>query len=260
MEIYRITNTITNDFYIGSAVNFKNRKWSHISSLRKNKHKNQFIQNSWNKYGEEAFIFEIIEVVDVKEKLIEREQYWIDTLSPTFNFAKIAGSPLGVKHTDKSRSNMSLAHIGQTFEERGHKMNCDCPICNHKFGKDSPRYIPREERICICGCQKSFTCMTTSLKRFINGHNKSQLGRKKTKKEIEKQKKSLKKYYENGGESKRVKPISQFKLNKEFVKDWKSINIAAKTLNLDSGAIVNCLKGRTKSSGGFIWKYVLNLQ
>jgi len=197
MEIYKITNKTTNDFYIGSAINFKNRKWNHISSLRKNKHKNKFVQNSWNKYGEDAFIFEIIEVVDKKESLIIREQYWMNELLPTFNFAKKAGSPLGVKHTNKSRKNMSLAHLGLTKEERGHKIDCSCPICNRKSGEDNPRYIQREERKCGCGCGGSFTCMITSKRKFINGHNKSQLGRKKTKKEIEKQRKSLIKYYEN---------------------------------------------------------------
>lgn len=197
MEIYKIINKITNDFYIGSAINFNNRKWGHICSLRKNKHKNQFIQNSWNKYGEHAFMFEIIEVVDKKENLIVREQYWIDTLSPTFNLAKKAGSPLGVKHNEKSRNNMSLAHKKLTKGERGHKINCGCAVCSRKVGKESPRYIPREERICACGCEKKFTCMITSKQRFINGHNKSQLGRVKTKEEIEKQKNSLNKYYES---------------------------------------------------------------
>ena len=246
MEIYKITNIITNDFYIGSAVNFKNRKWSHLCSLRKNKHKNQFVQNSWNKYGEDAFIFEIIEVVDKKENLITREQYWIDNLSPTFNFAKIAGSPLGVKHTVKSKLNMSLAHIGQSFEERGHKIDCNCPICNHKSGKDSPRYIPREERICACGCKKSFISMTTSSKKYISGHNKSQLGRKKTKEEIEKQRKRI------------LIQISQYDLNGNFIRDWNGGIEAAKELKIDKGGISACLRGRTKTSGKYIWKYKFN--
>lgn len=243
MEIYRITNTITKDFYIGSAVNFKNRKWSHISSLRRNKHKNQFIQNSWNKYGEDAFIFEIIEIVNKKENLIMREQYWIDALFPTFNLCKVAGSPLGVKHTDKSKLNMSLAHVGQTFEERGHKIDCDCPICNHRSGKDSPRYIPREERICACGCGRIITCMIISKQKYINGHNKPQLGRTKTKEAIEKQRKQV------------LIPILQYNLNNEFMREWEGSIVAAKNLNINSSAISACLKGKIKTSGKYIWKY-----
>jgi len=272
MEIYKITNTITQDFYIGSAINFKNRKWGHISSLRKNKHKNQFVQNSWNKYGEEAFIFEVLEVIDKKENLILREQYWIDTLSPTFNFSKIAGSPLGVKHTQKSRKNMSLAHIGLTKEERGHEEDCECPICNHRSGKNSPRYIPREERICVCGCNRSFTCMINSKKKFISGHNKSQLGRKRTIDSIEKQKKGLKLYYENGGVNPNLNKhlsdgtklkisnsksiaILQYDISNNYVQEWKSAKVAATILKISESNINGCLKGRRKTCSKFIWKY-----
>jgi group I intron endonuclease len=247
MEIYKITNTITQDFYIGSAINFANRKVAHINSLKYNRHKNAFLQNSWNKYGREAFKFEIIEAVDVKENLIPREQYWIDTLLPTFNLCRIAGSPLGVKHTDRARNNMSIAHLGQTKEERGHKPDCNCSVCNRKTGENSPRYIPREERTCVCGCGKVFTCMITSKKRFISGHNKSQLGRKKTKEEIEKQRKRI------------LIPILQYDTNGKFIREWEGSVIASIELKLDKSIICSCLKGRTKTAGNFKWKYKLNL-
>jgi len=243
MEIYKITNLITKDFYIGSAINFNNRKWGHISSLRKNKHKNQFIQNSWNKYGEDAFIFEVVEIVDKKENLITREQYWIDTLSPTFNLAKIAGSPLGIKHTDESKQNMSIAHKGLTKEQRGHKENCNCCICNRKIGNNSPRYIQREERICMCGCGKSFISMINSNKRFMSGHNKSQLGRKKTQLEIEKQRKKI------------LKPILQYDLNYNLINEWDGIIVAAKELNYTAKGIIRCLKGQAIKYKNYIWKY-----
>lgn len=272
MEIYKITNTITNDFYIGSAVNYKNRIWGHISFLRKNKHDNRFIQNSWNKYGEKVFTFEIIEIVDVKENLIIREQYWIDTLSPTFNIAKIAGSPLGVKHSEKSRLNMSLAHKGLSKEQRGHKENCNCCICNRKNGNNSPRYIQREERTCACGCGNKFVCRVNEKKRFVSGHNKPQLGRIKTVEQIEKQKQSLKKYYAEGGKNPNLNkkisdeiklkisdsksiPILQFDLNNDFIREWKSAKLAGISLNISISNIGKCLRGKRKTANNFIWKY-----
>lgn len=194
--IYKIRNTLTNEIYIGSALDLQKRKWHHLYELRHNKHHSPILQNSYNKNGKEIFIFEVVEDVKLDENLIPREQYYIDTLNPKYNCSKTAGSPLGVKHTLQSKTNMSKAHIGLTKEERGHKEDCSCPICNRKVGKDSPRYIPREERNCACGCGNSFTCMITSKQRFISGHNKSQLGRIKTKEEIEKQRKSLNEYYE----------------------------------------------------------------
>lgn len=110
--IYKIENTITKDFYIGSAVDYNYRRWLHLHRLRKGKHHSPILQNSFKKYGEGAFLFSIVEEVLDKEKLIEREQYYIDTLNPRYNICRIAGSALGYKHTNVARLNMSLAHKG----------------------------------------------------------------------------------------------------------------------------------------------------
>jgi group I intron endonuclease len=53
-------------------------------------------------------IFSIIEYCP-KDKLIEREQYWIDTLKPEFNICKIAGFTLGVKYSEKAKRNLRRA-------------------------------------------------------------------------------------------------------------------------------------------------------
>jgi hypothetical protein len=41
--------------------------------------------------------FEIVEIVENKENLIKREQYYIDSINPFFNICMIAGSSLGRK-------------------------------------------------------------------------------------------------------------------------------------------------------------------
>lgn len=75
--IYRIRNLITNKVYVGQTTeNFQRRYWLHRWQLRKNKHDNNHLQRAWNKYGEENFIFEVIEVVN-KEEIDEKERYWI---------------------------------------------------------------------------------------------------------------------------------------------------------------------------------------
>lgn len=61
--VYKITNTISGDFYIGSARISFHKRWSkHKWQLRTNKHPNKHMQNSWNKYGETAFNFSILEI------------------------------------------------------------------------------------------------------------------------------------------------------------------------------------------------------
>ncbi len=77
--LYKITNTINNKYYIGSSSNLKRRFRDHKKNLEENKHSNKHLQASYNKYGKEAFIFEIIKFVS-KEKLIEEEQALLNTL------------------------------------------------------------------------------------------------------------------------------------------------------------------------------------
>lgn len=51
------------------------------------------------------------------------------------------------------------------------------------------------------------------------------------------------------------KSVLQFDKNGNFIKEWISINEAARFTNMSAGAIVGCCKGRRKTHKGFIWKY-----
>ena len=75
--IYKITNIINSCYYIGSSINIKKRWREHVIMLTKNKHDNAFLQNSWNKYGEKSFKFEIIELTNDINRLIELEQKYL---------------------------------------------------------------------------------------------------------------------------------------------------------------------------------------
>lgn len=77
--IYKFTNTVNNKFYIGSAQNLRRRFFKHTNLLNKNSHHSLHFQNAWNKYGEDVFIYEVIEYCDEKDLLL-REQYYLDTL------------------------------------------------------------------------------------------------------------------------------------------------------------------------------------
>ena len=73
--IYKIENVVTDDFYVGSAVNHKRRKWEHWSQLKKNEHHCVKLQQAWNEYGEDAFEFVIIEEVDDDNLLQVEDAY-----------------------------------------------------------------------------------------------------------------------------------------------------------------------------------------
>lgn len=109
--IYLITNTINQKCYIGSAVNFKNRWQKHKRDLIKNIHKNNHLQNAYNKYGN-VFIFDILANCN-KEDLLYFEQKCIDLLKPEYNICKIAGSSLGVKRSAETKAKCSEAKKGK---------------------------------------------------------------------------------------------------------------------------------------------------
>jgi group I intron endonuclease len=111
--IYKITNTKTGHCYIGSAVNIKKRWNQHLSDLRKNKHHSIYMQRSWNKWGEDCFKFSILETCFIFV-LLFREQHYINLLKPVYNFAKTAGSQLGMKRSNEARAKMAAAHKGKT--------------------------------------------------------------------------------------------------------------------------------------------------
>lgn len=105
--IYKITNTISKNIYIGSSVDIKNRWRQHRYYLMRNKHQSVHLQNAWNKYGVTCFIWEIIEECPLdKTFLLEREQYYIDTMKPQYNLCQKAGSTLGVKHSEEAKRKM----------------------------------------------------------------------------------------------------------------------------------------------------------
>ena len=83
--IYRIINSVNGNIYIGSSVDLIRRRKQHFIALLNNKHFNNHLQSAYNKYGECNFEFEVIEDIDfcedLQEKLLEREQYYLDLLN-----------------------------------------------------------------------------------------------------------------------------------------------------------------------------------
>ena len=79
--IYCIVNTDNQKKYVGSSRNLYQRLQKHRAYLRKNIHENKKLQNSWNKHGEDSFQYFILEFCP-EERLIEREQFYIDSIKP----------------------------------------------------------------------------------------------------------------------------------------------------------------------------------
>ena len=90
--IYKIENKINGKVYIGKSKNIKKRWTGHICELNKNYHHNIHLQSAWNKYGEDNFIFEVLEEC-TEDVLSEKEIYYIGLYNSTndlygYNLAK----------------------------------------------------------------------------------------------------------------------------------------------------------------------------
>jgi len=94
--IYQIRNLLNNNKYIGSSIDLYNRKNNHFKELKKNNHHNSHLQNSYNEYGEDKFLFEILEINNdiSRDQLYELEQIYIDSFnwSELYNISKNVNS------------------------------------------------------------------------------------------------------------------------------------------------------------------------
>lgn len=113
--IYRILNCLNGHCYIGSSVNIVRRWKGHLKGLQLGKHGNQRLQRAFDKYGEENFVFEVIEET---EDLIAREQFYLDTSHPEYNISPTARNCAGTIHSEENRQRMSAAQSNRSPDTR----------------------------------------------------------------------------------------------------------------------------------------------
>ena len=75
--IYLLRNLSDGKVYIGKSINLEKRLKEHKLSLARGDHHNNYLQNAWNKYGENSFEIEILFNSDSHEELNEKEIYFI---------------------------------------------------------------------------------------------------------------------------------------------------------------------------------------
>ncbi len=72
--IYCIENLVNGKKYIGLSINIEDRWYVHKTTLRGNYHDNSYLQNAWNKYGENNFEFWIIEKCGKNETILKKKE------------------------------------------------------------------------------------------------------------------------------------------------------------------------------------------
>lgn len=88
--VFMVKNTVNNKILLGSSLNLEGPLNSHKFMLTIGKHRNEALQKEWNEFGTDKFVFEILEVVKLKDdpdfnlsdELTLLEEIWIEKLQP----------------------------------------------------------------------------------------------------------------------------------------------------------------------------------
>jgi group I intron endonuclease len=244
--IYQISNSINDKIYIGSAFNLYKRFKQHVWALKNNKHHNNQLSNFTKKYSLDVLKFEIIEFVEVT-LLEEKEQYYIDKYKEN-----LFNESYDVKSFNRNKK-LSLQHkqnisnaLKKYIQTPEHRENINKSL-KGKAGKYTRTEELRDNlRDKIKKNKERGEKISESLKgRKVTWVNHSQ----ETKKKIGEKNKNN-----------NIKPIIQYSLNDEYIKEWNSISDAAAFINPNNigavrSAISDCLRGKTKKSNGYKWKY-----
>lgn len=124
--IYHIKNNISGGVYYGRSVDVEDRLIHHKRELNRNVHRNKRLQNAWNKYGSEAFTFQLLWEEDIN-KLCDLEGFVLEYMwgdSRLYNHHKLSfggfepGNKIGCfKRSEQTKKNMSKAFTGRVFSE-----------------------------------------------------------------------------------------------------------------------------------------------
>jgi group I intron endonuclease len=247
--IYQIINPLDGKIYIGSSNNIPYRWKKHVERLKSEKHHSIHLQRAWNK-REYEFILETIEYCS-EERLIEREQYYLDNHHPEYNISPTAGTSRGVKRRPETIEKVRQANIGkkqssETIAKRVLKL----------IGKKRSPEVKEKLRIQKIGGKNpthkyGWEKQITAMVKFNTGKKRSRLI-------VDKIAKAL------------AKPVIQLTLEEVSIREWDSANQIERELGYSNSAINSVCSGKPRKmksrkgetvyyprrqAYGFIWKF-----
>ncbi len=266
--VYRITNIRTGRAYVGSAVNISKRLAWHFNELKRGTHHCGHLQNSYNKWGKDAFDCDVIEYINDVTKLIEREQFYIDSFgfNNLYNSSPTAGSSLGVKRSEETKAKLR----GRKFsEETRAKIRAAAMGRKDTEETNLKRRIRRatEETKAKLRARKATDEARANM-------SAAQKGRKHTAETLAKMSASGKKYVPSEEtreklkaawvtrsrvitKETRAKMSASGKKPDEIIATFYSAGEAHRQTLTCQSSITNVCLGKTKTAGGFGWRFLL---
>lgn len=128
--IYQIVCIFNGNSYIGSSINIIKRWKDHKYDLNAGRHRNLHLRKAWEKYGQNCFVFQVLELHESSKNLAESEARWLLAIQPEFNLTFEVGAPnrgkkgaeshmFGRKMPQAFRDKMSLVTKGRTPWNKG---------------------------------------------------------------------------------------------------------------------------------------------
>lgn len=237
--IYYIKNKSNGMVYIGQSIQIKTRWARHIWELNTNQHDNQYLQNAWNKYGQNNFEFGILEECP-KEMLNERETYWFNKYAPnTYNLSS-TGEHHYLQEESKLKISNKLKGVKKSSETIKRMREAQSKINHHR--KHTPE---AKEKIVNALIGRNVSVQTRNkISKANTGKQRIDILGKKRPVEV------VEKYI-----APKRKPVLQFDLEGNLIREWISTQEPSKKLGIPNANINRVLHGKRKQAGGYVWKY-----
>ena len=108
--IYKILCLPEDRVYIGSSSEITRRWQKHIRTLNNQTHHNYKLQLDWDCYGDESFVFEVLEETN---NLIEREKFWLNKIfEGSYNIHNSSNNPMRDAQVKQKRLETIYAKYG----------------------------------------------------------------------------------------------------------------------------------------------------
>lgn len=225
--IYKVTNRVNGNFYIGQSNNIKRRFVEHKNL---NKRGCRLLHAALKKYGVENFSFEVVEECR-EDELDKREIYYIETLMPAYNIAAGGKGKRGVHVSDEVKE-VLRKHAKEQWANRTEEQKNE--IIKHN----------------LVGPRKGHE-VSEHTRELLRNHN---LGKKQSDETVKKRQETMRKKKEAGWKkdgSKTWKPVICIETGEVF----QSVKESAERFGIRPAAVSSVLCRRRKTAGGYHFEY-----